>query len=206
VNENLTEEILLKIFQLLTDKKSLGPSDWLNRHMPDISVSSGYLPDNLEGIYNGTNDDMKFLKRDNVFGYVSGTLFVPLKPVSHVEFVSRDYLYRFNMDVNGKAKSVVRPYDGMQWNISEGKYDQKGAEKKDWIQHEGTYIQKRFGRTERFYIVNMKNGNLHFSGDGQDCLLHEFKPGVFYIPNGEVIDFSHKPATYRNIKLYKICD
>ena len=206
VNENLTEVILLKIVELVTNKKNSGPSDWLIRHIPDISVSSGFLPGNLEGIYNGTNDDMKFLTRDSVFGFVTGTLFVPLKPVSAVEFVSRDYLYRFNVDADGKAISVVRPYDGMQWNISESKYDQKGAEKNDWKQYEGTYVRKRFGRAERFYIVKMNNGWLHFIGDGQDCLLHEFKPGEFYIPNGEVIDFSNKTATYRNIKLYKICD
>jgi hypothetical protein len=67
---------------------------------------------------------------------------VPLKPVSPVEFVSRDYLYRFNIDVHGKAVSVLRPYDGMQWNISERNYDQKGHEKEDWRQFEGTYIRK----------------------------------------------------------------
>ena len=206
VNENLTDEILLKIVLMLTRKNNSGPSDWLHRHLPVLSVDSGFIPDNLEGIYNGTSDDMHFMIRDSVFGYVSGTLFVPLKPISPVEFASANYLYRFNTDISGKAVSVVRPYDGTQWNISEGNYDPKGPEKEDWGQYEGTYIRKRFGRAERFYIVKMKNGWLHFIGDGQDCLLHEFKPGMFYIPNGEVIDFSKKTATYRNIKLYKICD
>ncbi len=206
INENLTEEILLKIVELVTNKKNSGPSDWLKRHTPGITVSSGFLPENLAGIYNSTNDDMKFLIRDSVFGYVSGTSFVPLKPISPVEFASGNYLYRFNTDVSGKPLSVLRPYDGMQWNVSESKHDQKGVEKKDWMQYEGTYVRKRFGRAERFYIVQMKNGWLHFIGDGQDCVLHEFKPGMFYIPNGEVVDFSNKTATYRNIKLFRTCD
>jgi CubicO group peptidase (beta-lactamase class C family) len=206
VNENLTEEILLKIVELATGKKKSGPSDWLIRHLPETSVGPGFLPDNLEGIYNGTNDDMKFLIRDSVFGYVSGTSFVPLKPVTPVEFISRDYLYRFHVDVSGTAISVVRPYDGVQWNFSEGRYDRKGPEKEQWRQYEGTYIRKRFGRAERFYIVKMNNGRLHFIGDGQDGVLTEFRPGMFYIPNGEVVDFTNKQATYRNIKLYKTCD
>ena len=206
VNENLTEEILLKIVELVTCKKSAGPSDWRNRHIPGITVSPRFLPNNLEGTYNGTNDDMKFLIRDSVLGYVSGTSFVPLKPVTPVEFVSGDYLYRFNIDVNGKAVSVIRPYDGTQWNISESRYEQKGPEKESWRQYEGTYIRKRFGRAERFYIVKMNNGRLHFIGDGQDCVLNEFRPGMFYMPNGEVVDFSNKPSTYRNIKLYKTGD
>jgi len=101
---------------------------------------------------------------------------------------------------------VVRTYDGTQWNISEGKYDLQGPAKGDWKQYEGSYIRKRFGRAERFYIVKMKSGWLHFLGDGQDCRMTEFKPGLFYIPNGEVIDFTNKPATYRNIRLYKVCE
>ncbi len=203
IHKPFTEYILLKIVEFVTGKKNEGPSDWLNRHVTAVSVGPRFLPDNLEGNYNGTNDDMKFLIKDSVFGYVSGTSFVPLKPVTPVEFVSGVYLYRFNVDVNGKAVSVTRPYDGMQWNISESKYDQKGPEKDSWRQYEGTYIRKRFGRAERFYIVKMNNGRLHFIGDGQDCVLNEFKPGMFYIPNGEVVNFGSKPSTYRNIKLYK---
>ncbi|MEI6884210.1 MAG: serine hydrolase domain-containing protein [Bacteroidota bacterium] len=203
VNENLTEEILLKIVELVTGKKNSGPSDWLKRHVPLTTVGPGFLPDNLEGNYNGTNDDMKILIRDSVLGYVSGTSFVPLKPVTPAEFVSGDYLYRFIIDINGKSLSMVRPYDGMQWNISESKYEQKGPGKEIWRKYEGTYIRKRFGRAERFYIVKMNNGRLHFIGDGQDCVLNEFRPGMFYMPNGEVVDFSNKPSTYRNIKLYK---
>jgi len=206
VNENLTEEILLKIVELVTGKKNSAPSDWLSRHMPAISVGSGFLPENLEGNYNGTNDDMKFLIRDSTFGYVSGTLFVPLRPISSFEFASGNYLYRFNTNLNGIAISVVRPYDGAQWNLSESKCDQTGTGKEDWRRHEGTYIRKRFGRAERFYIVKMNKGRLHFIGDGQDCVLTEFRPGMFYIPNGEVADFSNKHASYRNIKLYRTCD
>lgn len=206
VNENLTEEIILRIIELVTDKKNSGPSDWLSRHMPVSTVGANFLPVNLEGIYNGTSDDMTFLIRDSVFGYVSGTLFMPLKPVSPLEFLSMNYLYRFKTDIHGKPVSVSRPYDGMQWMLSEGKSDQKGPEKDDWRQYEGTYIRKRFGRAERFYVVSMKNGWLHFIGDGQDCILTEFRPGMFYIPNGEVVDFSNKQPAYRNIKLYKLYD
>lgn len=206
VNENLTDEILLKIVELVTGQKNSGPSQWLRRHLPPSSVSVRFLSADLEGIYNSTNDDMNFIVKDSVFGYVSGTLFVPLKPVSPVEFYSPNYLYRFNLDVNGKPLSVCRPYDGMQWNLSEGRYDGKGPEKAGWRKYQGTYVRKRFGRAERFYIVSMKNGRLHFLGDGQDCVLTEFRPGMFYIPNGEVVDFTSMQPTYRNIKLYKTAE
>jgi hypothetical protein len=206
VNETLSEEILRKIVQLLTGKTILGPSEWLNNHLPDLSGVPGFIPDSLEGIYNGTNEDMQFLIRDNIFGYISGTAFIPMKPISPNEVASANYLYLFLCDSTGKVLSVVRPYDGTQWNLSENKYDKNGPAVKDWIQYEGTYIRKRFGRAERFYIVKMKNGWLHFMGDGQDLRMTEFEPGRFYLANGEVIDFSNNLPTYRNIRLYLVCE
>jgi hypothetical protein len=206
VNENLTEEILLTIVELLTEKKNLGPSDWLNSHLPSRSVDSCFLPNNLEGNYNGSYYDLHFLIKDSTFGYESGTTFVPVIPISQYEYISRDYLYRFNLDGEGEPVSVVRPYDGMVWNISERKDDPKGPNKKEWKQYVGTYVRKRYGLSERFYNVIMKNGWLHFIGGGQDYQLKEYKPGLFYLVDGDVIDFNVKITTYRNIKLYKVCD
>ena len=206
VNEDLVEEILLKIVERLTGKKDLGPADWLARHMPPRTVDAAYLPADLEGRYNGTNDDKIFLIKDGRFGVVSGTAFVPLTPVSPDEYASASYLYRFRRDAGGKPVSVVRAYDGTVWVLGSGKGESRGPDKKEWQDYLGSYIRKRFGVGEKFYTVSTKNGWLHFEGSGQDFLLTEHLPGLFFTPDGEAVDFRGPTPTFRNIKLYKARD
>jgi CubicO group peptidase (beta-lactamase class C family) len=206
VNENLVEEILLKIVELLARKKDLGPADWLARHMSARTVDSSYLPTDLAGRYNGTNDDMVFLVKDCRFGYASGNTFVPMTPISRYEYISKRYLYRFLCDADGVPISVVRPYDGAAWLLGTSDTEMKGPEKKEWSQYTGSYIRKRFGRGEKFYNVSIKNGWLHFEGDNQDFRLSEYAPGLFFTPDGEAVDFRGSISSFRNIKLYKVCN
>ncbi len=177
VADELAESILLKIVELLTARKDLGPSDWLARHMPSRTSDPSYLPVDLAGRYNGTNDDMQFLAREGRFGYAAGSSFLPVTPVSRDEYASKRYLYRFVRDAAGKAVAVVRPYVG-----------------------------KRFGVAERFYNVFTRNGWLHFQGDGQDFRLSEHTPGLFFTPDGEAVDLRGPTFSFRNIRLYRTCD
>jgi CubicO group peptidase (beta-lactamase class C family) len=204
--ERLVEDILLQVVVQLTGKSNLGPSDWLNRHVPPRSVDTAYLPTNLAGRYNGTNDDMLFLIKDGGFGYASWNTFVPVTPISRYEYISNKYLYRFICDAGGTPVSVVRPYDGIVWTLGRGNNELIGPEKKEWMNFIGTYVRKRFGVTERFYNVSLKNGWLHFEGDGQDFRLTEHLAGLFFTPDGEAVDFRSSRPTFRNIRLYKVCD
>lgn len=205
VNEGLAEDVLLKIVELLTGKKDLGPSDWLSRHTPSRTADPATLPLELAGRYCGTNDDMSFLVKDGRFGYASGNAFVPITPVSRYEYATKRYLYRFVRDAGGKAVSVVRPYDGTVWTMGSPANEPKGPGKKEWTSHVGSYIRKRFGVGEKFYNVSMRNGWLHFQGDGQDFLLSEHTPGLFFTPNGEAVDLRGPAFSFRNIRLYKTC-
>ena len=203
VNENLAEAILLKVVELLTAKKDLGPADWLSRHTPARTVDASYLPIDLAGRYNGTNDDMLFLVMDGRFGYASGTTFVPFTPISRDEVASQRYLYRFVRDAAGKPVAVVRPYDGTVWSLGSPADEPKGPAKSEWTTLLGSYVRKRFGFGERLYNVTMKNGWLHFQGDGQDFRLTEHTPGLFFTPDGEAVDLRGPTFTFRNIRLYK---
>jgi hypothetical protein len=206
VNEDLVEEMLLKIVELLTEKKDLGPSDWLIHHMPVRTVDSSYLPTDLGGRYNGTSDDMVFLIRDGRFGYASGNTFVSVTPISRYEYSSKRYVYRFICDAGGSPVAVVRPYDGTVWLLGRSDNEQKGPEKKEWLNYVGSYVRKRFGLGERFYNVCIKNGWLHFEGDGQDFSLSEHMPGLFFTPDGEAVDLRGPSFSFRNIPLYKVCN
>ena len=206
VSENMVEEMLQRIVTLLTGKSDRGPSDWLRRHVPPGTVDSTYLPTGFEGRYNGTNDDMVFLVKEGRFGYASGSSFVPVTPISPYEYISRNYLYRFVCDATGKPTSVVRPYDGMAWMMGSNKHELRGPEKNEWKNYVGTYVRKRFGFSEKFYNVSLKNGWLHFEGSGQDFLLTEHLPGLFFTPDGEAIDFRGSTSSFRNIRLYKVCN
>ena len=77
VNEDLVEDVLVKIAGLLTAKTDRGPAHWLGRHTPPRTVDPSYVPVELAGRYNGTNDDMLFLVKDGTFGYASGTVSYP---------------------------------------------------------------------------------------------------------------------------------
>ncbi len=203
VNEGLADDILLKVVELLTGKKDLGPADWLARHTPPRTVDASYLPVDLAGRYNGTSDDMLFLVKDGKFGYASGTTFVPFTPISRDEVASKRYLYRFVRDATGKPVAVVRPYDGTVWTLGSPADEPKGPAKSEWTTFLGSYVRKRFGFGERLYNVTMKNGWLHFEGDGQDFRLTEHTPGLFFTPDGEAVDLGGPAFTFRNIRLYK---
>ena len=65
--------------------------------------------------------------------------------------------------------------------------------------------RKRFGVGERLYNVSVRNGWLHFQGDGQDFRLSEHTPGLFFTPDGEAVDLRGPAFSFRNIRLYKTC-
>jgi CubicO group peptidase (beta-lactamase class C family) len=203
VNENLVEEVLVKIVKILTGKEDQGPADWLARHAPLRSVDATYAPLELTGRYNGTNDDMVFVVKDGRFGYANGNSFVPLTPISRDEFMSKRYVYRFVRDTAGHPVSVVRPYDGTVWTLGSGADEVRGPAKPEWAAFVGSYVRKRFGVGEKFYNVSVKNGWLHFQGDGQDFRLLEHTPGLFFTPDGEAVDLRGPTFTFRNIPLFK---
>ncbi len=202
-HERIAEDILVRIIEQLTGRKPADPTDWLARHTPSPGVAPTYVPEGLEGRYNGTNDDLIFMIRNGRFGFVSGNAFEPMTPVSRDEFTSKRYLYRFVRRKDGVPVSVVRPYDGTVWCFSEGEGMPRGPEKKEWASYAGSYVRKRFGVAEKFYNVSVRNGWLHFEGSGQDCRLEEHLPGLFFTPDGEAVDLRGDAPTYRNIRLYK---
>ena len=149
---------------------------------------------------------MMFLVKDGRFGYASGNGFMPLTPVSRDEYVSKRYLYRLVRDAAGHAVSVIRPYDGTVWTLGSSPGEAKGPGKPEWTRFLGSYVRKRFGVGEKFYNVSVKNGWLHFQGDGQDFRLSEHRPGLFFTPDGEAVDLRGPVFTFRNIPLYKCRD
>lgn len=205
VNEGLAEDVLLRVVEVLTGKKDLGPSDWLSRHTPSRAADPAYLPAELAGRYCGTNDDMTFLVKDGTFGYASGNAFLPITPISRTEYATKRYLYRFVFDAAGKPVSVVRPYDGTVWTLGSPADEAKGPDRKEWSGYVGSYVRKRFGFGERLYNVSVKNGWLHFQGDGQDFRLSEHTPGLFFTPDGEAVDLRGPVLSFRNIRLYRSC-
>ena len=97
--------------------------------------------------------------------------------------------------------SVIRPYHGTVWTRT-GATSSKGRRSRNG-RDSGSYVRKRFGVGEKFYNVSMKNGWLHFQGDGQDFRLSEHTAGLFFTPDGEAVDLRGPTFTFRNIRLYR---
>lgn len=204
--ERIAEDILQKIIEMLAGKKNKGAGEWLKNHLPAKSVDSAYVPSHLVGRYNGTDNDFTLLIKDGKFGYANGNSFEPMTPISDHEVMTSRYIYRFILDENSKPIAMVRSYNGQVWLKGKSGTDEKGPDKKEWQQYTGSYVRKRFGVGEKFYNVSIKNGWLHFAGQGQDFSLNEHLPGLFFTPDGEAIDLRSAAPTFRNIKLYKECN
>jgi len=97
----------------------------------------------------------------------------------------------------------VRPYDGTVWTLGSPADEPKGPAKSEWTAFLGSYVRKRFGFGERLYNVTMRNGWLHFQGDGQDFRLTEHTPGLFFTPDGEAVDLRGPAFTFRNLRIDK---
>ena len=92
---------------------------------------------------------------------------------------------------------------GVWWNVWDFNYDfteTPGPNKPEWEEYQGEYEVFRYGVPSPFTAtVSVKNGYLNYIGG--KCTEHE--PGLFFLYDGEALDFRSDPPTFGGIKLYK---
>lgn len=75
-----------------------------------------------------------------------------------------------------------------------------GPDKPEWSQYLGEYEVLKYGVPYKYTVnITVKNGYLHWNG----CKCTEYEPGLFFIHDGDALDFRSEPPTFGGIVLHK---
>jgi len=92
---------------------------------------------------------------------------------------------------------------GVWWDVWDFNYafaEPPGPKKPEWEKYQGEYEVLRYGVPSIYTAtISINNGHLYFK-DGK-CTEHE--PGLFFLYDGEALDFRSDPPMIGGIKLYK---
>jgi hypothetical protein len=161
------------------------------------------------GIYITPNGDetIRITKKNSKFGGEVDDKFIPFYFYSnHGDFFVEGYGsnydgdYQIVMDhhnqtpiyLHGKGRGIV-------FYFNERFFSPPGPDKPEWKKFVGKYACKMYGKTIALNEISVKNGYLYFD----KFRLFEHLPGLFYAPNGEVLDVRSDIPTFRNIQLFK---
>ncbi|MFC2157027.1 serine hydrolase domain-containing protein [Acidobacteriota bacterium] len=80
--------------------------------------------------------------------------------------------------------------------------DKPGPDKPGWKKYQGLYGYLVWGRQGgRVLRIDIRNGHLHVNGER--CLEHVSKNGLFFTYTGEALDFRGTIPTFRNIMMFR---
>ncbi|MBN1293195.1 MAG: beta-lactamase family protein [Candidatus Latescibacteria bacterium] len=149
----------------------------------------------------------KVLKKDLQFGVETEGNFIPFHFFSKKgEF----FVEGFGPELNGEYTIctddtsmepvyIMKNNDGVVLYYNEKFNPELGPDKPEWKKYIGKYFLKMFGKVIATHEVTIKNGYLYFD----TTLMKEHIPGLFYLPNGEVINFLGEIPTVGNLMLFE---
>ena len=92
---------------------------------------------------------------------------------------------------------------GVWWKVldfNHGLSELPGPDKPEWSEYLGEYEVFRYGVPYLYTgTVSVKNGYLFYN----DCKCEEYEQGLFFLYDGEALDFRSQPPTFANIVLHK---
>lgn len=106
-------------------------------------------------------------------------------------------LYRYIPPTADQPAFIQRVIDGSTWDYNEGPEDRPGPNKPIWINYVGNYAIHSYKDKELRAVISVKNGYLYYNS----YRLTEFKPGLFYAPNGYVLDLTGNTPIWNNAAL-----
>jgi CubicO group peptidase (beta-lactamase class C family) len=198
-----------QVINPLIEKKS-GPT----QVFPQEFDETPYTPVNHEdervkkimGLY-GTNTRIGY--KDEDFGISLGRDFYPLEMFLGEEGLVGKFgkfsELRFKPSLNGRPGTMVTShrklgtcsyYDFHKPDVSQ---DKPGPNKPEWQKYARDYRILLWGRWGRIVRVGTRDGYLTLNG----TRCHEYLPGLFFLYDGEALDFRGTIPTYRNIMLIK---
>jgi CubicO group peptidase (beta-lactamase class C family) len=195
------------IFEAFLGKKA-SPKDKLQTAQAPVSIGAARIRQ-LAGLYVGP-PDIELAVQDSQLGWLRQSKFYPVKFLGaddiDVKLPSMVMALRFHSDgqrdpawadctveVGAMHISGTLVYNGSP-------YDSKGPDKVEWGAYLGDYDMPQWGKVIDTVNLHVENGYLYL---GKYRVVDEFKPGLFFLSNGEALDLRGHPPTFRNIVLIR---
>jgi CubicO group peptidase (beta-lactamase class C family) len=167
---------------------------------PIITVDTKFLQQ-LAGTYKFSRYQEAFkghlatfkVKEDGLY-IVTAAHEVKLNAHSPTEFTRRGLKFTFILDEKGKPRGIQYLYpfgsgsSGEFWPFNDNPDEEAGPNKKEWQDFVGEYSRNKINHGSPSVSVMIKNGYLYFNDQG-GLKLNEYKPGLFFTPDGEAVIF-----------------
>ncbi len=161
----------------------------------------------LAGLYIGP-PAIELAVRDSQLGWLRQSEFHPLTFHSaneaEVKLPSMAMTLRFHSD--GKRDpawadctidvGAMRISGSLAYNGNRS--DSLGPDEAEWSVYLGDYAIPQWGKVVDTVNLHVENGYLYF---GKYRVVDEYRPGLFFLSNGEALDLRGKPPTFRSISL-----
>ncbi|HEY2779332.1 MAG TPA: serine hydrolase domain-containing protein [Steroidobacteraceae bacterium] len=109
--------------------------------------------------------------------------------------------YRYFAGTQGEAAHFECFIGENSLDYNDGPNDPAGPDSSSWDAFVGQYAIEQWGQRAKTVSVHRKNGYLYFD---EKRLNFELEPGLFFMADGEAVDFRHTPATWRSIRLQRL--
>jgi CubicO group peptidase (beta-lactamase class C family) len=134
-----------------------------------------------------------FKVKEDALYIVTAAHEVKLNAHSPTEFTRRGLKFTFILDEKGKPRGIQYIYpsgsgsSGEFWPFNDNPDEEAGPNKKEWQDFVGEYTYKINDDTLKVSVM-IKNGYLYLDRWG-GLKLNEYKPGLFFTPDGEAVIF-----------------
>jgi CubicO group peptidase (beta-lactamase class C family) len=211
---NIAAEVLLQMIEAKYGPDSqTAPAKLADK--PIITVDTKLLQ-RLAGTYKFSTYQEAFkgylatfkVKEDGLY-LVPETYEVRLNAHGPTEFTKRGFKFIFILDEKGKPRGVQYLYPSASgysvefWPFNDNPDEEAGPDKKEWHGLVGEYSRYKINTHGSPNInVMTKNGYLYFKDQG-GLKLDEYKPGLFFTPDGEAVVFQGDRMLYGNVPYLK---
>jgi CubicO group peptidase (beta-lactamase class C family) len=127
---------------------------------------------------------------DNQLGMVQNDKFTPVQYLGKDEFYlpERRTVYRYVPASKLQPAYVENIIDGTTWDYNDGSQDEPGPNNPGWKSYLGRYRIDSYKDKSLTATITSKNGYLYYNS----YRLTEFKPGLYYAPDGYVLNLTGK--------------
>ncbi len=183
-------------------------TDEITPKQREVIELSRELYETYSGVYVMPSGDetVEILYNGSQFGGLGRGRFIPFLFYSNDEFSiegfgpTYDGLYQIVIDQRTKTPLYINHLGyGIVFWFNEKFNSPPGPNNPEWQKFVGEYAIKVYGKTVAAAEISVNNGYLYYN----KLRLQEYIPGVFYAPNGEVLDLRKDIPTFRNIKLFR---
>lgn len=164
--------------------------------LPVIPLPAGLL-DRLTGTYKGRWGVLSLARNGTSLVATTTGVVIPLNAHSETLFSSPNndgpVILQFRLDESGNAISATQPGDET-WFVNDRPGEPAGPDLPEWARYEGRYAQGYAS-----YRIERRNGYLYALQGTDPVKLAEYRPGLFFTPDGHSFLFDGDRAIIEGV-------